>query len=170
MSQSRTSKRRLLSSSAASFAAVLLMWPGAALSASESPFGPFLGSWRGSGDVTATDGHKERLTCRATYTPENGGEALTQSLVCASDSYRFDVELYVVAEGRTLHGHWEETTRKVAGNLTGRIGDGDFDGSVVGPTFTAQVAIRSNERRQAVSIRPSAGGITSVEIILTRQR
>jgi hypothetical protein len=155
---------------AAALAAVVLLGSAAEAGAAETPYRAFLGGWRGTGEVLATDGHKERVTCKATYAAEDDGLALTQSLVCASDSYRFDVECYVVADGRTLQGHWEETTRRVTGNLVGRIVDGAFDGNVVGPSFTAQISVRSNERRQVVTIRPNGGGIVSVEISMVRQR
>ena len=31
------------------------------------PFRPFLGSWRGTGEITSQDGRKEPISCRATY-------------------------------------------------------------------------------------------------------
>jgi hypothetical protein len=115
------------------------------------------------------DGHSERINCRATYSESNDGQALSQSLVCASDSYRFDVHSYVVADGRDVQGHWEETTRNVTGQLSGRVEDGRFDGSIVGPAFTAQMSLKTTGRRQAVSITPQGGDIAKVDIMLSRE-
>jgi hypothetical protein len=155
---------------AVGLAGALLLWPAIGVSAPGGPFGPFLGSWRGSGQVTAEGGHTERINCRATYSASESGAALTQSLVCASDSYRFDVQCYVEANGHSLRGHWQETTRNASGSLTGQITGGDFEGTVAGAGFTAGITIRSNERRQVVDIKPSAGGITDVQVALARVR
>jgi hypothetical protein len=140
------------------------------MSATNGPFRPFLGNWRGSGDIVAADGHKEPVMCRATYAFAESVVALTQSLVCASDSYRFDVESRFVADGGTLKGRWAETTRNISGDLMGQVGNGDFEGTVTGANFTAQISVRTNQSKQVVSIRPSAGDIASVEVTLQRRR
>jgi hypothetical protein len=140
-----------------------------ASAASAGPFRPFIGDWRGAGRITTNNGQSERISCRATYFGSDGDQSLTQSLVCASDSYRFDVESSAVAEGHNLRGQWQETTRNVQGELTGELGNGDLQGTVSGAGFTARISIRTNGRRQAVAIRPSAGDIASVEVSLARQ-
>ena len=155
---------------ATSLAAILLLWPVVAMSATEGPFRAFLGNWKGAGDIVAADGHKERVTCRASYASTESGVTLTQSLVCASDSYRFDVKGVFVAEGGTLKGHWAETTRNISGDLLGRVGNGDFEGMVTGPNFTAQMAVKSKRTEQLVSIKPSGGDIASIEVTLQRLR
>jgi hypothetical protein len=136
---------------------------------SSNPFAPFFGSWRGSGHVMGSDGHSERISCRATYSESNGGQALSQSLVCASDSYRFDVRAYVVADGPNVQGHWEETTRNAAGQLSGQVTDGKFDGNIAGPGFTTQMSLKMTGRRQTVSITPQGGDIAKVDIVLSRE-
>jgi hypothetical protein len=146
------------------------LWAQVGMAHTSSPFAAFFGSWRGSGRVVGSDGHSERINCRATYSESNGGEALSQTLVCASDSYRFDVRSYVVADGRDVQGHWEETTRNVTGQLSGQVEDGRFDGSIAGPAFTAQMSLKTTGRRQAVSITPQAGDIAEVDIVLSRER
>jgi hypothetical protein len=136
------------------------LWAQVGMAHTSSPFAAFFGSWRGSGRVVGSDGHSERINCRATYSESNGGEALSQTLVCASDSYRFDVRSYVVADGRDVQGHWEETTRNVTGQLSGQVEDGRFDGSIAGPAFTAQMSLKT----------PQAGDIAEVDIVLSRER
>jgi hypothetical protein len=145
------------------------LWAQAGMARTSNPFAAFFGSWRGSGHVVGSDGHSERISCRATYSESNDGQALSQSLVCASDSYRFDVHSYVVADGRDVQGHWEEATRNVTGQLSGRVEDGRFDGSIVGPAFTAQMSLKTTGRRQAVSITPQGGDIAKVDIMLSRE-
>jgi len=58
-----------------------------------------------------------------TYTGSENGAGLSQTLVCASDSYRFDVRGYVVAEGQSVQGHRQEMSSNVAGRVLGRISD-----------------------------------------------
>ena len=92
----------------------LLLWPQlAAAQPVTGPFAKFDGSWRGSGQVVGDDGKRERITCRAHYSIPPSGMALSQSLVCASDSYRFEVQSdVVVTDGHSVQGTWQETTRK----------------------------------------------------------
>lgn len=133
-----------------------------------SPFAGFIGDWHGSGHVTSTNGGGERITCRAGYSSSSGGEALSQTLVCASDSYRFDIRSFVVNDSQGVQGHWEESTRRVTGNLVGRIANGQFDGTIVGTGFTAAIALRVSGRRQTVTILPQGGDIAKVDIVLSR--
>jgi len=151
-------------------AGALLLWPQIGMSEPGGPFDAFVGSWKGTGQVTSSDGRHERINCRATYETSDSGVALTQSLVCASDSYKFDVQSYIEATGRDVRGHWEETTRSAQGNLTGQISNGDFEGNVAGPAFTAQISLKTIDRKQSVNIRPQGTDITGVEVSLSRQR
>jgi hypothetical protein len=149
-------------------AGAVVLWPLIGMAHSEGPFSRFLGNWRGSGQVVGADGHRELLRCRAGYSLSQSGAALTQTLVCASDSYRVDITSHVVAEGHRVQGHWQEATRQVQGDLTGQVAGGQFEGSVAGAGFTAQVSLRSTGRKQAVSIRPQGGDIAAVEVVLSR--
>jgi hypothetical protein len=155
---------------AAGFVAAMLLAPQPGMSAPGGVFAPFLGSWKGSGQVTVNDGHKERISCRATYSASDNGASLTQSLTCAGDAYRFQVQSYVEATGQNLLGHWEEENRKVAGQLTGQVSGGQFVGNISGPTFTAQMSLNATERQQIVSIKPHGASYSSVDIVLDRQR
>ena len=152
---------------AGSVASAMLLWPLTGLAHSDSPFASFLGSWRGSGQVVGADNKRERITCRANYSISEKGDALTQTLVCASDSYRFEISSYAVADGRSVQGHWREATRQVQGSLTGEVADGQFEGNVAGPGFTAGMSLRTAGGKQSVSISPQGGDIAKVEIILT---
>jgi hypothetical protein len=153
---------------AAGLVGTALLWPQIGAAQSSSPFAKFSGAWRGSGQVVGTDGNHERITCRATYAVSQNGGALSQTLVCASDSYRVDISSYIVAEGRSVRGHWQEATRQVQGDLTGQIVEGDFEGGVAGPGFTAKISLRATGRRQVVNIRPQGGDVAGVDIVLSR--
>jgi hypothetical protein len=136
--------------------------------AASSPFASFVGNWSGSGQVVGTKGDRERIRCRAKYSEALQGEALNQTIVCASSSYRINVTSYVEASGSSVSGYWREETRDASGHLTGRIEDGRFNGTIAGTGFTAAVSLTSNGRTQAVSIRPQGGDIADVQIELER--
>ena len=156
---------------AAALAGAVLAWPQAGVAARhhEGAFARFAGEWRGAGQVVSTGGGAEAISCRARGDVSEGGESLSEALVCASASARFDIRFNAVAEGGSVTGSWQETTRGVGGNLSGQIEGGAFQGSVQGPGFTASVSYRSNGRTQSVVINPNgAGGIARVEATLRR--
>jgi len=155
---------------AVALASGLVAWPQMGFARHEGPFVEFAGNWRGGGHVVSTDGRTEAINCRARNDVSEGGASFSQALVCASDSYRFDIRTSAVAEGGSVTGTWQETTRGVGGNLAGQIGNGVFEGSVDAPGFGASVTYRSNGHAQTVVIRPNggAGGIASVEVSLRR--
>jgi len=102
------------------------LWSQVSEARQTDPFSPLLGVWRGSGSITQSNGRSERISCRADYSQSESGEALSQSLVCASDSYRFDIQSYVVADSRGVQGYRQETTRNISGHLIGEVGGGRF--------------------------------------------
>ena len=90
-------------------AAALLatLMSGSASQAQTGPFAGLAGNWSGSGTITLDDGSTERVRCRASYAVGAGGNGLNQTLVCASDSYKFDLRSNVMAERGRLDGHLE---------------------------------------------------------------
>jgi hypothetical protein len=144
-------------------------WPQSGTAQSIGPFAKFDGNWRGSGQVTGSDGGQERISCRASYSIPPSGAALSQSLVCASDSYRFQVQSdVVVTDGHSVQGRWQETTRSATGDLVGQVADDQFRGTVTGPGFTAEISIRMAGAKQAVTITPHGSNITKVDIVMSR--
>ena len=55
---------------------------------------------------------------------------MARSIVCASPSYRVDIESNIEAAGQNATGNWREDTRHVSGELTGTIEQGRFEGAV----------------------------------------
>ena len=153
---------------ALSFCLAAAFGPATTEAAAAGPFDRFVGSWTGSGHVIGTKGDRERIRCRASYWEAESGSVLNQSIVCASDSYRIEITGYVQASGSEVQGSWKEHAQNASGQLTGQIQDDRFDGSVIGPGFTAAISLTSNGRRQAVSIRPQGGDISDVQLELQR--
>jgi hypothetical protein len=151
----------------AGVAAAVLLWPQLGVGQSIGPFAKFDGSWKGSGQVTGSDGKQERIACRAKYSIPPSGQALSQALVCASDSYRFEVQSdVVITDGRNVQGRWQETTRNANGDLVGQVANGLFVGTVTGPGFTAEISIKATGGKQLVSITPHGSNVAKVDIVL----
>ena len=160
--------RTIVGAASLSLLAGLALSPSSALASSAGPFANFVGSWGGVGQVAGVNGGVEKIRCRATYsTPAD--EQLSQSLVCASDSYRIQIHSFVVADGRAVEGHWEEATRQVTGHLAGTIAGGRFEGAVSGAAFTANLSLNTAGRKQTFVITPNAGDISRVSIVLSRE-
>ena len=149
-------------------AAIVLSAPmSAALAA--SPFEQFLGVWTGGGQIVGTNGHRESMRCRAEYAEAKDGAALSQTIVCASESFKFDIQSNAEASGDSVRGYWREVSRDVSGNMTGHISAGQFVGEFTAATFSASISLTSNGRTQTVSIHPRGGDISDVRIELKRR-
>ncbi len=138
------------------FAAVALsvaLLSGSASYAQSGPFAGMAGNWSGGGTVTLEDGSTERIRCRATYAVGAGGNGLNQNLLCASDSYKFDLRSSVIAEGGALSGTWSESSRGVNGTLQGRGANGNFQVLASAAGFNANISLTTRGNRQSVVIR-----------------
>ena len=132
------------------------------------PFQKFTGEWRGGGQIVESNGHRESIRCRAEYAEAKGGSALSQAIVCASESFKLDIKSYLEASGELVQGYWSEAARDLTGHLTGRIAAGRFEGEINAPAFNAAISLTSNGRNQAVSIQPRGGEVSDVRIALER--
>lgn len=135
--------------------------------AQSGPFAGFEGAWSGTGTVALSDGTKERIRCRATYRVQSGGQELHQTLRCASDSYKFDLNSNVISQGSSISGTWSESSRNINGNLQGRAGGGQIDVFVEAAGFAANLTLVTRGNRQSVSI-SSKGEIQGVNISMSR--
>lgn len=154
-------------------ASAALLFAAASLTGAERPafaegaFAGLAGSWSGNGTVSLSNGSRERIRCRATYSVGSGGNSLQQSLRCASDSYHFDLRSDVRSDGSSLTGSWSEITRNVNGSISGRVRGNQIDALVEAAGFSASITIVTSGGRQSVSIR-SQGEISGAAISLSR--
>src|ERR1700722_10795977 len=95
--------------------------PSASLARSTGPFAEFAGEWRGTGSVIDANGKTERVKCKETNTVSDDNINMTQSLVCATDSYRFDFHTSVNSDGHSIRGTWQEISRDASGSVSGEI-------------------------------------------------
>jgi hypothetical protein len=140
--------RRLLIAAAVLFVTSLTASPSYAQS---GPFTALTGTWSGGGAVTLDDGSKERIRCRATYAP--AGPAMTMTLTCASDAYKFALSANVEDRGGAITGSWSESSRNVSGSLEGRGGGGNFEVVASAAGFNASISLRTAGNRQSIGMR-----------------
>ena len=106
--------------------------------------GPFLGlegAWSGGGEITLSNGTRERLRCRATYVVTGAGNSLQQAMRWAGDTYNFELRSDVRNQGSRLSGSWNELTRNLGGMLKGQAQKGRFEVSVNNPSFNANLEL-----------------------------
>ncbi len=148
--------------------AMLLGLAAAPAGAADNPFTQLVGQWTGKGTVTYASGTKERLSCRVRY-DQNASDTILQTLRCASDSYKFQINaFYRNTEGK-LNGHWEELTLQVSGSISGSVSDsGKITGDLHGPGFQASVLVDTKGNEQTVSIAAENQDIRSVSVSVKR--
>lgn len=130
-------------------------------------FAGMAGSWSGGGTITLDDGSSERVRCRATYAVRADGNAMNQTLTCASDSFKFNLASDVIAQGTSLSGTWNESIRNASGNLEGRGGGGNFQVTASGAGFTASISLTTRGNKQSVVIK-SEGAFRVTSVSMTR--
>jgi hypothetical protein len=133
--------------------------------AQSGPFAGFDGAWAGNGTVALSDGTTERIRCKAEY--KVAGASLKQTLKCASDSYKFDLQSDVTSQGNRISGNWSEASRNVFGNLQGTVADGQIQVFVEANGFAANLTVRTNGNKQTVQI-DSKGEIRGVNITMVK--
>ncbi len=133
------------------------------------PFAGFAGTWRGSGTVSTSDGAQESIRCKATYGVDAGGNSLNINVACASDSYRVNLISTVMANGTSLSGSWQETTRQISGDVAGRIpSPNTLQATMQAMGGGLELVARTNGRSQAISIMVQGSDIKDVSITLRK--
>lgn len=135
---------------------------------SAKPFAGMSGVWSGRGTISLEGGAREAIRCRATYAVRSDGDALQQTLRCASDSYKIELTSNLVASGGKLTGTWSEATRNVSGDVEGITSGGRFQVVVRAGTFSANLALTTRGNSQSVVIHSEGGEFKGASITLTR--
>jgi hypothetical protein len=133
------------------------------------PFAALVGEWVGSGTVTA-DNRSERIRCKVSYGLGGDPSELIQNLVCASDSYRFDVASSFFASEGHVSGQWSERSRGISGRLIGVLSANGIRAQVEAQGFSATIDVSTMGDRQSVLIRPRSADVSSVSVSLRRAR
>ncbi len=137
--------------------------------AADGPFAGLSGSWSGSGKILTSNGSNERVRCRASYAVASGGNNLQQSLRCASDSYKFEIQSDVNNRAGSLSGAWREVNRSLTGQLSGSIKPGELKTRIDSPGFGADISVLTTGERQQVRLNSQSTELTGVSITFTKR-
>lgn len=148
--------------------ALMLFLAPDALAQQVHPFAGMSGVWSGKGTISLESGAQEAIRCRATYAVREDGNALQQTLRCASDSYKIELTSNVVASGSKLSGTWSESTRNISGDVEGTTSAGRFQVVVSAATFSADLVLTTKGNAQSVMIRSHGSEFKGANIILAR--
>ena len=134
----------------------------------DAPFVGLNGAWSGAGQVRLEGGKTERITCKAYYTPRDGGSGVGISLRCASASFSINLRSTVASSGGRVTGDWEETTFGASGNVAGRASPGNLAVSISGGGLNGSMSVSFGGSTQQVSINTSGTALKGVSISLSK--
>ncbi len=139
-------------------------------SAAAGAFSAFPGSWDGTGKIRIGD-KTERIRCKATYSTRGStGSDIVLALVCASDSYKFDLSgEFQSDENNRIHGIWSEQSRGVNGTASGSTRGDRFQIHVESAPFSGNVTIVTRGSSQSVNI-DTIGTEDRISAIITLHR
>jgi hypothetical protein len=147
----------------------LFLSPGA-YAQEAGPFARLTGQWSGSGTIDFANGGHEPIKCRAAYDVLGEQNNLQLNIRCASDSYNFDLRGSATYANGSISGTWSESTRDVAGILSGKA-DGDHFGVLAkGHSFTANLTLTTSGDRQSVTIKSQDAKASVRGATITLQR
>lgn len=148
----------------------MALWPQLALAAAgaNGPFSTFAGDWKGVGTVIDDKGKTESLRCRESNVVSDDNISLTQSLVCASDSYRVEFRATLFTDGHTVRGTWEDVSRNASGNVFGQIADSAIVATITAPGVQARLSARTTAHQQEVTVEPQGTQINKVVVTMKR--
>jgi len=159
----RTSQLRIIAALAVTAICLATPWP--ASEAAANPFDVLLGSWGGSGQITMTDGRKERLKCNAYYT--GGGSQLGMAIRCQSESSNVEIRSKLSQSGGRITGTWEERTFDASGNAVGQASGGRINLQISGGV-SGTMSVSYSGSRQSVAISTQGIALKAVSISLSR--
>jgi hypothetical protein len=134
----------------------------------DAPFATLSGTWTGSGQVRIEGGKNERITCKAYYTPKDGGAGVGIALRCASTSYTINLRSTLTSVGGRVTGSWEEQTFNASGDVIGRASPGNLAVSISGGGISGSMSVSFGGATQQVSINTSGSALRGVSISLSK--
>jgi hypothetical protein len=135
-----------------------------------NPFSKYGGNWTGSGLIHLSNETKERIRCRATFTPTEMINTfnLKIELRCAGDSYNFDVQSDLNYDSGTISGPWNENNLGINGMATGTINGDNIRAVIESLAFNATFELMSQGDKQQIRIQSPGSEISAVFIFLNR--
>jgi hypothetical protein len=147
-----------------------LLLHGGGLAQSSMPFDNLAGHWTGNGTIHLSNGTQEPIKCRASYDVLDQISSLELNIHCASDSYQFNLLANAKYDAGAISGSWSESTRNVAGTISGEAAGNRFEVTAKSSSFTASLKLTTHGNQQTVVIqsKESQTAVTGASITLMR--
>jgi len=126
------------------------------------------GVWTGVGSMKPSDGPRERIRCKATYTVKQPNRSLDLDLLCASQAYKLNLQANIEQNGNELSGNWFEREYRQGGKIVGKNKEGNIEARIEGNTVAALVNIHTKADRHAFSMDAPGAWVSQVSIELVR--
>ena len=131
------------------------------------PFDLLAGTWSGKGKVTFEGGKTEALACTAYYVSRDAGAGLGLAIRCASTSYKTEIRSNLHHANGRISGEWEERSFNAAGAASGVVSPERISLQISGAINGSMTIVQAGSK-QSVSISTSGGGLSAVNIGLSR--
>jgi hypothetical protein len=150
----------------AGLAALIFLMTAPGLHAAQiDPFKTLLGSWKGNGTFSLSDGTRERISCNAYYT--GGGSQLRLAILCASSNNKIHMRGKLSLSRGRLSGSWEERTYNAEGRLSGKATSNRLTMAISG-NVTGSMIVSYSRKRQSVQIKTTGSLLKTVTVRLSR--
>ena len=126
------------------------------------------GVWTGAGSMKPSDGPRERIRCKATYTVQKPNRSMDLDLLCASQAYKLNLQANIGQTGNEISGNWFEREYRQGGKIVGKNREGNIEARIEGNTVAALVSIQTKADRQAFSMDAPGAWVSQVSIELVR--
>ena len=133
-----------------------------------SPFAVLAGRWTGEGRLGLKESPPETVKCRATYFITEGKDELKQNIRCATAGGSIEVKSEIQHTSGALTGKWQETTRNIAGDLTGSVTPNGFRVAVRGGDISANMDIIVRDNRQLIEIQFLNSSLVGLSLLMTK--
>ncbi len=158
-------KRRLFLALAS---APMLLTNAPPVAADASPFANLPGRWTGEGMLGLKDSPTEKVKCRATYFLTDGYDELKQNIRCATSGGSVEIKSAITHAAGELSGTWQETTRNIGGDLTGKVTPLGFRITVKSQDITANMDIVVKGNKQIVEVQFINSSMIGLTLLLTK--
>ena len=96
------------------------------------------GVWSGVGSMKPSDGPRERIRCKATYTVKKPNRSMDLDLLCASQAYKLNLQANIEQTGNEISGNWFEREYRQGGKIVGKNREGNIEARIEGNTVAVK--------------------------------
>lgn len=135
---------------------------------SAAPFEKLLGRWIGEGRLGIKDGKTETVKCRVTYIASGEAQQVRQTIRCAAEGDKVEVQSTVTYTSGAIKGTWRELSREMSGEVEGKVTPNGFKVAIKGSDLNASMDIIVKNDRQIIEIQFINSSLIGLTLVLTK--